>query len=411
MNQKPPAEPTNPRLPEYVEQAVAKAAQELGFTAEQFAVSFEAGSNCDGLIGEIYQAIVTEGDREVALFCKIPPLDPARREQFNSMGLFEREMKLYSTVLPAMLEFQREKGVAEEDGFFSVAKCYSTYLDMPTENALVLMENLRTRNLRTWNKLMPIDYDHARLLMISLGRFHGVSLALKDQRPELFEQFKLPDVMLSAVKENPQMVAMFEAALDNATSLLDTQEIEARTKMDKLKKNYMSVVESCLDGTQAEPYTVLNHGDCWVNNILYGYKGDSPNELVLIDWQLSRYVSPALDVLYFLFCCSDQPFREKHFSEMLRIYHTSLTILLERLGCDATQLFPFTALEEQLARFGKFIVIMGAFDIPILCTDPADMPDLGGDISEAFATSPAAQRRYASRMLGLIHDAIQYGYL
>ncbi|XP_053697867.1 uncharacterized protein LOC128744708 [Sabethes cyaneus] len=410
MSQKPPAEPSA-GLPEFVEAAVAKTARELGFTAGQFTVSFEPGSSCDGLIGEIYQATVTEGAREVVLFCKIPPLDPARREQFNSMGLFQREVKLYSTVLPAMLEFQREKGVSEEDGFYSIAKCYSTYLDMETENSLVLMENLRTRNLRSWNKLEPIDYDHARLLMIALGRFHAISLALKDQQPELFEQFKLPDVMLAAVKENEQMVGMFEAALDNAASLLDLHETEARSKMDKLKQNYMSVVETCLDGNQAEPYTVLNHGDCWVNNILYGYKGDSPNELVLIDWQLARYVSPALDVLYFLFCCSDQSFRQKHYGEMLRIYHTSLTIMLERLGCDAAKLFPFAALEEQLVRFGKFILIMGSFDIPILCTDPADMPDLGGDISEAFATSPAAQRRYAGRMLGLIHDAIEYGYL
>ncbi|XP_019548007.2 uncharacterized protein LOC109418299 [Aedes albopictus] len=400
------------QLPEFVRQSAIRAAVNLGFTPDKFHVRFEAGSNCDGLVGEIHRVTITEGDRQEDLFCKIPPLSAARREEFNSMTLFEREIFLYSTVLPAMFEFQRDKQVRETEGFFNVPKCYLTLFDADSEESVILMENLSNKGYRMGKKVEPVDLDHARLVMTNLGRLHGLSLALKDQQPDLFEKFKLSDVLLPAVKHSEQLVAMFNAALENAISLLGPEQQVERTRMEALREDHIQTLEECLDGSRAEPYAVLNHGDCWINNLLYGYKDGKPTELALIDWQLARYVSPALDVLYFLFCCTDDTFREKHFDEMLEIYHSSLTTFLEQVGSDPQELFPFTALQTQLKSFGKFAVIMAAFDVPILCTDPAEMPDLnGGDLAEGFAASPEAQLRYAGRMGGIIRDAVRYGYL
>lgn len=404
-------EPEPPVLPEFVRQSAVRAAIKLGFTPDRFQVSYEAGSNCDGLVGEIHRVIITEGDRSEDLFCKIPPMNAARREQFNSMTLFEREILLYSTVLPAMFEFQQERGVREEEGFFNVPKCYLTLFDAKSDESVILMENLRNKGLRMGNKLELADYDHTRLVMTNLGRFHGLSLAMRDQKPEVFEKFKLPDVMLPAIKASEQLVAMFGEALENAMSLLGPEGETERSKMEALKADHIAALETCLDGSRAEPYAVLSHGDCWTNNIMYGYKDGKPSELALIDWQLARYTSPALDVLYFLFCCTDDTFRGKHFDEMLQVYHTSISELLERLGSNPKKLFPYSALQDQLKAFAKFAVIMAAFDVPILCTDPAEMPDLNGDLAEGFAASPEAQMRYAHRMGGIIRDAVRYGYL
>lgn len=141
------------------------------------------------------------------------------------------------------------------------------------------------------------------------------------------------------------------------------------------------------------------------------FQDGKPTELTFIDWQLARSVSPALDLLYFLFCCTDATFRGKHFDEMLQVYHSSLAKLLEQMGSDPKKLFPFSVLKEQLKTFGKFAIIMAAFDVPILCTDPAEMPDLNGDLAEGFASSPEAQKRYTQRMGDIIRDAVRYGYL
>ncbi|XP_058455387.1 uncharacterized protein LOC131432854 [Malaya genurostris] len=399
-------------VPAFVEECVASIAPQEGFTPDEFAVVLDRNSDCAGLIGEIHKATILEGSRELHLLCKIPPLDPVRRLQFNSVNLFAREIDLYANLLPTMFEFQRQKGVTEDlnTGFFNVPRCFLTRFDAGGEEALILMEDLRDRDFAMWNKLESINYEHARLLMIQLGRFHALSFAMKDQRPDLFEACKVPDEMLPAMRENEQLMGMFATALDAAISILDTADEKACWKMNGLRNDFFGVLQSCLDVERAEPYAVLNHGDCWVNNLLFRYQDGVPGEVVLLDWQLARYGSPALDLLYFLFCCTDSSFREKHYDEMVRIYHTALKDLLEELGSEAVDVFPFTALLRQLKTFGKFAIILTAVDVPILCTDPTDVQS-HGDAAVAFTASADAQQRYADRMGGVIRDAIKYGYL
>lgn len=267
-----PSHESQPVLPEYVRQSAIRAAIKLGFTPDLFQVSYEAGSNCDGLVGEIHRVVITEGHRKEDLFCKIPPLNAARREQFNSMTLFERESVMYSTVLPAMFELQREKGISEADGFFNVPNCYLTLFDAERDESVILMENLCSKGYRMGNKLELVDYDHARLVMTYLGRFHGLSFALRDQKPEQFAKFKLPDVLLPTVKANEQLLTMFGDALEKAVSLLGPEDETERLKMEALRAEHVAGLETALDGSHAEPYAVLNHGDVWINNIMYGYQ-------------------------------------------------------------------------------------------------------------------------------------------
>nr|XP_019559290.2 uncharacterized protein LOC109428070 [Aedes albopictus] len=399
-------------FPAFIEESIASIAPQEGFTPGEFSIAIERVSDCEGLIGELHKATITEGERQLDLLCKIPPLDPMRRAQFNSIALFDREVNVYANLLPAMFEFQREKGLTEElnSGFFNVPKCYLTHFDADNEQALILLEDLRNREFCMWNKLESINYEHAKLLLIQLGRFHGLSLAMKEQRPDLFEPFKVPDVMVMAMEQNEQLMGMFNTALDAAISVLDPSEERALFKMEGLRNEFFTTLQSCVDPERAEPFAVLNHGDCWVNNLMYGYQDGAPREVLLLDWQLVRYGSPVLDLLYFIFCCTDEALRERHYDEMIRIYYTALKDLLEKVGSEAMDLFPLTALLRQMKTFGRFAVIMAALDVPILCTDPAKIQS-HGDAAAAFAASPEAQRRYGYRMGGVIRDAIKYGYL
>ncbi|XP_062555327.1 uncharacterized protein LOC134220323 [Armigeres subalbatus] len=399
-------------FPAFIEEAIASIAPQEGFTPGEFGITIERLAECEGLIGELHKASIVEGERQLDVLCKIPPLDPLRRQQFNSIALFDREVNVYANLIPVMQEFQREMGITEEQnsGFFNVPRSYLTHFDPESQEALILLEDLRNRDFSMWNKLEPINYEHAKLLLIQLGRFHALSLVMKSQRPDLFEPFKVPDVMVPTMEENGQLVSMFTTALDAAISILDPSEEKATFKMEALRNDFFTTLQNCVDPERAEPFAVLNHGDCWVNNLMYRYQDGAPREVVLLDWQLVRYGSPVLDLLYFLFCCTDESLRERHFDELVRIYYTALKDLVEILGSDIMDVFPLTALLRQLKSFGKFAVIMAALDIPVLCTDPANIQN-HGDAAAAFSASPEAQRRYRNRMGGVIRDAIKYGYL
>ncbi|XP_065094904.1 uncharacterized protein LOC135715662 [Ochlerotatus camptorhynchus] len=410
-------------MPQFMYDAVARIAPQEGFTPDKFDISFESGSGKgDGFVAEMFRASITEGDRKLVVLCKIPPINDARRQSFGSMPIFDREVQAYSRLLPIMYEFQREKGVTEElgIGFFNAPQCYLAYIDEAKEESVIIMDDLRLKDHRMWNKLVPVNYEHARLLMVQLGRLHAVSFALKDQRPDVFEQFKVPDPLSTMMITNAGFTHMLTLSMDRALGTLEPHEERARQKLLKLKDTMFDDLQTILNAEFAEPYSILAHGDCWINNMIYSYKRGVPTGIVLLDWQICRYVSPALDLLYFIFGCTDEDFRRQHYDEMIRIYYDSLKQLLEKLGGDASRQFPYTALLRQLKVCGKFGALMAVFMIPILCIENQDLPDMdeaaekykeSQTFDNAFVINEKTEAKYKKRMGAVLRDLIRYGYL
>lgn len=78
---------------------------------------------------------------------------------------------------------------------------------------------------------------------------------------------------------------------------------------------------------------VLCHGDCWTNNFLYVYDDDNNiQETCLVDFQLIRYGSPAMDLSNLIFCCTDKSLRRNHQTALLQLYHKELIKSMKLLG-------------------------------------------------------------------------------
>lgn len=129
-------------------------------------------------------------------------------------------------------------------------------------------------------------------------------------------------------------------------------------------------------------------------------------------------MSPALDLVHFLFVCTDSDLRAKHYDDLLKIYHNSLTELLNSLGGDADAQFPFEALLGQLKKFGKFGVIISFVMIPLILTEVGNLPDLDTFVKETKENPRSFLQQfsntdvgYKQRMSGVLTDAIRYGYL
>jgi len=142
-------------------------------------------------------------------------------------------------------------------------------------------------------------------------------------------------------------------------------------------------------------------------------------DICIIDWQVTRYCSPVLDLMYFIFTCTDGETRLQHYENCIQIYHKALSTLLERLGGDVARQFPLSALNNQLKKYGKFGVCMSILITPMLCTKTSDMPDLDTVPEEAYTNIDKNNEmlnmknpdKYKTRMSSVIRDAIRLGYL
>ncbi|XP_062555414.1 uncharacterized protein LOC134220379 [Armigeres subalbatus] len=414
--------------PEYVIEGLRQVATGQGFTENLYRIEFESGSDKgDGFMGTLFKAFIREDGRdELMVLVKVLPEHETRKQQ--SIAMFHREVMAYNVVLPMFRQFQAEKGISVDDkqGFWRVPKCYYASCDLQKMESVVIMEDLREEDFRMWNKLRPVDFHHTRLLVEQLGMFHAISFAMKDQQPERFAHLKqLGDPMKVMIDMDPKKTInnLFEEMFERAVTVVEGENEKVKKTLNRLKGVITESYLACVDGEDAEPYTVVGHGDCWVNNMMYAYESEepSPTDIRLIDWQLCRYVSPILDLSYFIYICTDEGLRAEHYDELLDVYYKSLSNFLKVLGGDVERQFPKDAFDAQWKKYGRFGLLMGLIVLPMICTERDELPDMeeymdkvvNGEenVKYEYATSKKAADLYEKRISGTIRDVIRFGYL
>ncbi|XP_062555415.1 uncharacterized protein LOC134220381 [Armigeres subalbatus] len=263
-------------VPQFMFDAISSIALQLGFTPGLFQIKFDKGHDkpfdITWIIAEPWKATITEDDQTHILFCKVRPINEVTQKNVHTRKIFDREVDAYVKFLPTIYEFQRVKGITQDVGFFNAPRCYLAFNDKLENAAMIIMEDLHLNGYRTWNKQNPFDYDHARLLMVQLGRLHAVSLALKEQRPEVFEQFKILGTSVTDLKGNPSLLEMMRHELDRALATLEPHENRLRLKLLNLCSTLEDDLITITSPEFSEPYSVFGHGDCRANDPMFFYE-------------------------------------------------------------------------------------------------------------------------------------------
>ncbi|KXJ77777.1 hypothetical protein RP20_CCG006579 [Aedes albopictus] len=406
---------SDPKVPRYVQNGIKKAAQSLQFSnGHTVDYDFRTGSHSSGCVSVVYQITLREEPREVTLLCKVPPPDV----DDALLALFEREVFVYQRLLPTFSQFQEEHDILPgTEEFIYAPTCHYAYFDAKKREGLLILEDVGRRLFGNRKKYEPIDYDHGRLAMVQLGRFHAVSLALKDQLPEVFKRFQqLEDVTRDQVTSMEGFKEIMELSFEQAIETLNVHEVTKKDKLNRLKTNFVEELKMVADSELSEPFCVMCHGDYSSSNVMYRYNGGFPNRLVMLDWQLTKYGSPALDFLHFMFLSTDESFRRNHYDNMLQTYHNALLGHLERLGSEnATERFPLTSLMRLLKTQAKYAVTLAVLHIPMSIfkagEEATGQEDGNEKENNGSRTSETVDAKYHSRMNGFLKDVFRLGYL
>lgn len=84
---------------------------------------------------------------------------------------------------------------------------------------------------------------------------------------------------------------------------------------------------------QTNKFNVLTHGDFWSSNIMFSYNCEKKlNDLILLDFQICKWGSPAEDLLFFISISAAKDIRVKEFDNFISIYHERLVECLKVLN-------------------------------------------------------------------------------
>lgn len=221
----------------------------------------------------------------------------------------------------------------EKNGFNGYPECLNWHdIDM---NECLVLEDLTVRGFKMIDhRKETITAKHVELVMRSIGKFHAISFALKDQQPEKFTKLKenLNEIFFEQ-KESPlknYLDSLKQTVLNTVSGKRDEHLADRLTTL--LSKDQFDIAVECVKSGPAEPHAVICHGDLWTNNIMFSYDDENqPADVSFIDWQITRYASPITDLVFYLFCCVSKELRDTHYDKFLRYYHESLSDFFRRL--------------------------------------------------------------------------------
>nr|XP_050844374.1 uncharacterized protein LOC127061490 [Vespula vulgaris] len=335
----------------------------------------KAGEN---FISDVYRALI-EGEKngrieKIHLIVKCAPND-SRRKFIKIRKMFLQEIRFYKEILPIFNDFLRDYNMSVDN----IPFMYSYSKD--DKNEILVLEDLKTKNY-IMRETKFLDYPHARLALRCLGKFHAYSFAIRAKKPDTFEMFKSIEEPLfyreSSATHNKEMYTRSIKLCDIVAKTLEGEDEHYRKRFNDFVKNMFDTIFEIVQGSVAEPYAVVNHGDAWTNNFLFKYKENErtyePQDLRFLDFQICRYASPALDISYTLFCSTLYEIRVEHYDDLLRDYYDSFSKCLENLDCNPRELFPYEILLEHIERFGKYAVCM-AIHVLHLFTNQNDISE------------------------------------
>ncbi|XP_017490721.1 PREDICTED: uncharacterized protein LOC108378927 isoform X1 [Rhagoletis zephyria] len=320
---------------------------------------------------------------EKNLICKRLPEDVQRREAYKSDKLFRNEVLFYTEILPELLRFQCTK---TEKAFEATPKCFYARGD------LLIMEDLRVRGFQMTDRQKGLTLDETRLVLKQVAQFHALSLAYKFEKPAQFERLRalVTEGLFCSSNENwyknyyerltKDAIKMVSDVLPDESKYLDAMRKFAGCSSFFSQMVYLVSTESAL--------SAICHGDCWVNNFLYRYEcvddiTEQKNavEVCLVDFQLIRYSSIALDIANLLFCCTTKAMRDEHLNAFIKLYTSEVFSWLKTLcthipeSCDSADKFA-KLFREELKTYGRFALGLALDILPMSTCASEHAPDM-----------------------------------
>ncbi|XP_043281732.1 uncharacterized protein [Venturia canescens] len=353
-------------------------------------------------------------NRVYNFFAKIPPpITSPQYEWVQEYGSFRKEVDLYKTVFPEVLQNLEKRSIPEY--FFG------------RENDIIVLEDMANSGFVMTDKFVSFDFQHCQIIIKKLAKFHAKSIIFEElEKRNLHKEFShcMQETLWPLTEGRSKR--MFDAAVKGVVSMIDLVENLDDSDRQKLKNTVQArSIEHAKKLLPSEKHrNVLCHGDLWANNILFKYhETGEPEACCFIDFQLARYNPPAHDILCFLQFTTTRDLRENEDENLFKIYWNSMAESLSDAGLEAEQVFPWNKFVESLEELRPMCMEHGILNIPIMLMEStaaskyfADQTELLESvlyvdrtplIREQFLQVPQYRKRMSDAILEL-HESAKF---
>ncbi|KAI5640279.1 ecdysteroid kinase domain-containing protein [Phthorimaea operculella] len=379
----------------------------------------EAGDN---YVANVKRVIAEQNGENFKMVAKIAPRTGQLRETMNVRLLFINEVLMYTEVLPKLSELEIAIGIPEEERL-RYAACYGTITEEFDE--LILLEDLKESDYIMLDRFKSLTDDEMKLILKSFAKMHSLSYALRHQEPETYADFKnkfmkYSDVNGVAAERTKKSLEALEA---DCISKLQNKKHKIAMK-DTISK-YIDLDDKNSSWEFSSKYSVIHHGDAWTNNVLFHLEDGKAVSCCMIDYQLSRINSPAVDLLHTILNCTDHETRKQHFIGWIDYYHSELAKHLFEFGLKADFVCPRDQLDADLKRHTKALLARAGLVAFMLSRESAeaekikaemDKSDQGeekmdGMFGNIASMSDKSLNVFKSRVEGLIDTCFEFGLI
>ncbi|XP_014474316.1 PREDICTED: uncharacterized protein LOC106744243 isoform X2 [Dinoponera quadriceps] len=298
--------------------------------------------------------------KKKTVIVKISPIaEGIRKDLITNSSLFITEMLMMSDTLEKMNQLLKHP---------LSAKCLYIQKQDPQ---LLVIEDLAPLGFRMADREAGLDLAHCTLALRGLAKFHASSVALCEKEPS---QKDMDRKGMFSPDHPEELTKFFSLSLKSlAKEVTKWPELDKKysAKLDNFSKKIYKI-GSKLSRQCDDDFNVINHGDFWVNNMLFKYSDGKPIDHIFVDFQLCSYTSPAIDLLYFLGTSPSMEIIENNKDVLLNEYLNTLSSTMKQLGCK-TQPPTMEKLKKSLKERAAYEMIASFTILPIVLCKKADV--------------------------------------
>lgn len=207
-------------------------------------------------------------------------------------------------------------------------------------------------SLRTGIQYLPVKFQE-------IAKLHAASFVMKHKDPEHFEQLvnQLTEILYkkdvqSFALENQQQQITTVINLMESLSSVDNKYGEAISLLKEVEGKSNDLLTELI--LSRDKYSIINHGDLWMNNIMH-----REGQIKFVDLQVMRCTSVAADLHYFLNINVLPHILIKNIEHLFNVYLKFLHFHIHSQGVNLENELNLTWLKSEMQKFSLYGLVNG----------------------------------------------------